>query len=150
MKSLVASLEDNGFRSVRTYIQSGNVVFQSTKGTAHSIGTRIARLIKTQFAFDVPVMTLSDVELWEAPVSPDLESLTQVKVPTEAFALKGRVFYMHTPGGAGNSKLAARVERALGVHTTCRNWRTVNQLREMCDAISISSTRRRTTKRVAG
>jgi uncharacterized protein (DUF1697 family) len=160
MKSLVATLEGDGFRAVRTYIQSGNVVFQSAKATAHSIGTRIALLIKQEFKFDVPVMTLSDTELFEAlrnnplpkaisepsyfhvcflaetPAKPDLNSLTLLKTAKEAFALKGRVFYMYTPDGAGNSKLAARVERALGVDTTCRNWRTVNELLEMCAEIA--------------
>lgn len=165
MKSLVSLLEGDGFRSVRTYIQSGNVVLQSSDDTVDGIGTRIAQLIKQQFRFDVHVMTLSEDELSAAirnnpfpkaigepstfhacflaktPVRPDLESLTQVKTASESFALKGRVFYMHTPEGAGNSKLAARVERALGVDTTCRNWRTVIQLLEMCGAIS--STRKR-------
>jgi uncharacterized protein (DUF1697 family) len=155
MKRLVAVLEGEGYRSVRTYIQSGNVVFQSSQGTARTVGTRIAQLIQKEFEFDVPVMTLSDTELSEAirnnpfplavaepryfhacflaekPSRPDLASLTQLKTAKEEYALKGRVFYMYTPDGAGNSKLASGVERALGVDTTCRNWRTLNQLQDM-------------------
>jgi uncharacterized protein (DUF1697 family) len=156
MKDLVTALADAGFNDVRTYIQSGNVVFQALRGTPRSIGTQIARVIEERFGFDVPVMTLSEAEvsaairanpftqaisdprtlhlcfLAETPSSADLASLTKLKSPNESFALKGKVFYLHTPDGAGNSKLAARVERALGVDTTCRNWRTVNQLLEMC------------------
>ena len=126
MKELAALFTKCGCSDVATYIQSGNVVFQSAKGTTHSIGMRIALLIKQEFKFDVPVMTLSDTELFEAlrnnplpkaisepsyfhvcflaetPAKPDLNSLTQLKTAKEAFALKGRVFYMHTPDGAGN------------------------------------------------
>jgi uncharacterized protein (DUF1697 family) len=157
MKDLVTTLAGGGFRNVRTYIQSGNVVLQASRGTSHSIGTKIARLIEARFGFDVPVMALRDAALSEvisnnpfpkassepkslhicflseAPDRPDLDSLTRLKAPKEAFALRGKVFYLHTPDGAGNSKLAANVERALGVDATCRNWRTVNQLLEMCD-----------------
>lgn len=159
MKDLVTLLTGAGFRSVRTYIQSGNVAFLASRGTQRSIGTQIARLIEEKFTFKVPVMVLRDSELADAvrqnpfpeamaapntfhacflaetPRDPDLETLTKLKTARESFALKGKLFYMHTPDGAGNSKLAAKVERALGVDTTCRNWRTVNQLLEMCDEL---------------
>jgi uncharacterized protein (DUF1697 family) len=160
MKDLVATLEGAGFASVRTYIQSGNVVFRVAKGNPKSMGTRIAQLIENRFGFEVPVMVLSDAQLADAisnnpfpkaisepatlhlcflaevPMHPDLESLAKLKTPREAFVLKGPVLYLHVPDGAGNSKLAARVERALGVDTTARNWRTVNQLLEMCDELA--------------
>jgi uncharacterized protein (DUF1697 family) len=155
MKELVATLTRAGFTSVRTYIQSGNVVFRADKGTAHSIGLQIARLIENTFGLQLPVLVLSVTELSDAiranpypraiskpgrlqlcflsavPGHPDFDALEKLKTPTEAYALKGKVFYMHTPDGAGKSKLAARAERALGVHTTCRNWRTVSQLLKM-------------------
>jgi uncharacterized protein (DUF1697 family) len=38
--------------------------------------------------------------------------------------------------GVGRSKLAARVEKALGVDATARNWRTVTAIRELAVAIS--------------
>jgi hypothetical protein len=41
--------------------------------------------------------------------------------PREAFALEGRVLYLHTPDGFGKSKLAGSVERWLGVEGTARN-----------------------------
>jgi uncharacterized protein (DUF1697 family) len=46
----------------------------------------------------------------------------------EAFALKGRFFYLHTPDGFADSKLRSRVERFIGVDATARNWRTVTAL----------------------
>jgi uncharacterized protein (DUF1697 family) len=160
MKNLVVTLEAAGFVSVRTYIQSGNVVFQASRGTSRSLGLQIGQLIEKKFRFHVPVLILRDVELsaairdnpfpqaitapnylhlgflCDAPTSPDLISLEKLKTATEAYKLKGKVFYLHTPDGMGTSKLAAKVERALGVDTTFRNWRTVNQLLEMSDEIT--------------
>jgi uncharacterized protein (DUF1697 family) len=159
MRDLVASLQNAGYRSVRSYIQSGNIVFQSGKGTARSLGTQIAKLILDGFGFEPSVMLLNQEELADAvrnnpfpranddpksfhlcflagsPANPDLEALTRLKAGKEAFALKGKVFYLHTPDGYGNSKLAARVEHCLGVDATCRNWRTANQLLEMAGEI---------------
>jgi uncharacterized protein (DUF1697 family) len=51
--------------------------------------------------------------------------------PGERFALKGRTFYFYAPDGVGRSKLAARIDRHLGVQSTARNWRTVTTLIEM-------------------
>ena len=65
------------------------------------------------------------------PKGPDLPSIDALKARTERFALKGRIFYLHTPDGFGVSKLAARVERLLGVEATARNWRTVTTLLDM-------------------
>jgi uncharacterized protein (DUF1697 family) len=155
MKDLVALLQRAGFDSVRTYIQSGNVVFRSRTGTARTLSTRIAGLILKKFGFQPAVMVLSVQELAEAikgnpfpeaddnhkslhlfflsgrPSNLDLESLTSLKTGREAFALKGEVFYLHTPDGFAGSKLRAKVERSLGVQATARNWRTVNQLLQM-------------------
>jgi len=43
------------------------------------------------------------------------------------------VFYLHAPDGIGRSKLAARIERLLGVDATARNWRTVTKVFEMAN-----------------
>lgn len=37
MREFASTLEDAGFNSVRTYIQSGNVVFRSARGTARTL-----------------------------------------------------------------------------------------------------------------
>jgi uncharacterized protein (DUF1697 family) len=72
--------------------------------------------------------------LAERPARPDLKSLEAARAASERFALEGRVFYLHTPDGFGTSKLAARVERLLGVEATARNWRTVTAILEMAMA----------------
>ncbi|MEW5959856.1 MAG: DUF1697 domain-containing protein, partial [Chloroflexota bacterium] len=62
------------------------------------------------------------------PQNPDLKTLDSLKQANEQFKLVDNVFYLHAPAGIGRSKLAARVEKALGVAVTARNWRTVCKL----------------------
>jgi uncharacterized protein (DUF1697 family) len=155
MKDLVALFERGGFEGVRTYIQSGNVVFRSPKGSATLLARRIGDLVLKSRGFQPKVIVLRAAELRKAAAenpfsqaeadpetlhlfflakvapTPDLKSLSELKTDEEAFALKGKVFYLHAPHGVHASKVAARAERLLGVDATARNWRTVNKLLEM-------------------
>ncbi len=152
MKDLAALLERDGLRAVRTYIQSGNVVFESTSGSARALEARIVRLILAHAGFTTRVLVLSPAQLGGAvrgnpfsqaehdhqalhlfflsaqPQRPDLESLTRLRSGGDAFVLGERVFYLYTPQGFADSALHDKVERYLGVHATGRNWRTANQL----------------------
>ena len=67
------------------------------------------------------------------PPKIDARSLDAVRRPTERWQVIGSVFYLHAPEGFGNSKLAARAERCLGVPATARNWRTVCELLKLAE-----------------
>ena len=160
MKELKLVLEKNGCQGVRTYIQSGNVILKSAISDPAKLAKRLSAAISNSHGFEPRVMVLSRDELRRAasanpfgnavetpaalhlffldgtPKSPDLKALEAVKTETEAFALKGSVFYLHTPDGLGRSKLATRIERSLGVQGTARNWRTVNTLLGMLNDLS--------------
>ena len=69
--------------------------------------------------------------LAEIPISPDKDSLNEIKTESEGYSLKGSTFYLHAPDGVGRSKLAARAEALLGVSATARNWRTVSALLDL-------------------
>jgi uncharacterized protein (DUF1697 family) len=166
MKDLAAIFERSGFSSVRTYIQSGNVIFQSAHGTARSLAAEIAALILKRAGFEPQVMVLSPRELAAAvrgnpfpqadqdhkslhlfflsarPPRPDLDSLTRLKRGREGFALEGKVFYLFTPHGFPQCELHDKIERFLGVHATARNWRTARQLLSMTAATAPSAERR--------
>ena len=156
MKELITLLEGAGFTKVRSYLQSGNIVFRSPRSTAApALGNRIGRLVKDAKGFEPAVWVLSLAELSAAvaanpfpeadadpkslhlyflsdsPASADVEDLHRLKRGKESFKLKERVFYLYTPGGFAGSKLAAQAERLLGDSATARNWRTVNRLLEM-------------------
>ena len=165
MKDLAALFARGGLSSVRTYIQSGNVVFQSAHGTAATLAAEIRALIAKRAGFEPQVMVLSGRELAAAidrnpfaeaqrdhkslhlfflsarPPRPDLDSLARLKVGREGFALMGKVFYLYTPHGFPQCALHDKVERFLGVHATARNWRTANEL------LAMSATPARSAKR---
>lgn len=152
MKELKRVLEKDGCQDVRTYIQSGNVILTSSIADPAKLARRLSAAVSKSHGFEPRVMVLSAGELQRAasgnpfaagvdnpaslhlffleanPRSPDLNALEALKTKTEAFALKGAVFYLHTPDGLGRSKLATRIERSLGVQGTARNWRTVTTL----------------------
>lgn len=152
MKALASALETAGFQAVRTYIQSGNIVFRSSSGDPGALARKIERLVARRFACAPAVLVISRSELAAAvaanpfpdarqnhkllhlyflasrPKSPDIDSLGRIGAGREAFELKDRVFYLWTPDGFADSVLRSRVERCLGVAATARNWRTVNEL----------------------
>jgi len=149
MKELVKILESLGCEKTRTYIQSGNAVFQSA-GDRPLVGRRMSEEIGERYGFTpkVLLLTLADLKaavaanpfptnlgkelhfffLESQPSAPNLARLNELKVGREAFLLHDRVFYLYAPDGVGRSKLAARVEQCLGVLVTARNWNTVQKL----------------------
>ena len=158
MKELVAFLEVLGAREIKTYIQSGNVVFRSAERDTSKLSARISLEIKKHRGFEptVLVLGLDEIEkaiaenpfpeaeadpstlhlgfLTCAPENPDLKKCERLKKESERFHLGASVFYLHAPEGVGRSKLAASVEKLLGVPMTYRNWRTVCIIREMAKA----------------
>lgn len=155
MADLRSLLAEIGLQDVRTYIQSGNVAFRSKTSDRTTLGQMIAAAVEDRYAFAPDVMVRTSKELanaldanpfqeadpnrrhlWflaEVPVDPDLDALGALAAPSERYALLDDVFYLHAPEGIGRSKLAARVERALGVAATARNARTVAAVLALAD-----------------
>ncbi len=157
MKDLVAQLENLGSQNVKTYIQSGNVVFQNKEEDASLLSDKIRAAIKKSRNFEPQVLLLKPEEmervvasnpfpeaesepktlhvffLASMPKNPDLGALESIKSDRERFALKDGVFYLHAPDGIGRSKLAANAEKLLGVAITGRNWRTVRKVMAMVE-----------------
>ena len=154
MKELVSIMEDCGHSDIKTYIQSGNVVFDGDSVSA----SEIAKQVEQQKGFCPEVLILESPEFelalkknpfktaegkachfffsLEHPGSVDEERLNQLKSATEEFVLEDKVFYLHAPEGIGRSKLASNVERCLGVPGTGRNLNTVNKLAEILSSRS--------------
>lgn len=155
MDKLKSDLESLKLKNVRTYIQSGNVVFDSTAKTASSLTNKIGGKVEKQYGFR-PHLFILDRKAFQSAIKsnpfpkavsdpktlhffflsepasdPDTEALDKAKAPTESYKLTDSIFYLHAPDGIGRSKLAATVEKHLGVVTTARNFRTVNQLLSM-------------------
>jgi uncharacterized protein (DUF1697 family) len=160
MKDLATLLEKLGARSVKTYIQSGNAVFQHEEENGSQLSSRIGAAIKESHGFEPRVLLLELAEMEQAmaanpfpsaeaepktlhlyflasvPKNPDLQTLANLKRDNEEFRLIDKVFYLHAPDGIGRSKLAERAEKALGVAATARNWRTVGKVMTMAKQVN--------------
>lgn len=158
MQALAAVLESLGATQIQTYIQSGNAVFQCAEKNAAKLSQRIGAGIKKHHDIEPYVLLLNlnafkkaiaenpfpEAEnnptslhlgfLAAPPTSVDTAKLNSVRSDSERFQLSGGIFYLHAPEGIGNSKLAARAEKHLGVPTTFRNWRTVCKIAEIAEA----------------
>jgi len=162
MAELRKVLTDAGLKDVKTYIQSGNAVFDSDM-QLEAISDTVCSAVKK--AFDVEprliLLPLADMEsasaanpfgaaeadpktlhlyfMAAAPMNPDLDAMEKLKKQdSESFRLIGKVFYFHAPDGIGRSKLAERAERLLGVAATGRNWRSVAKILELAKSVQAS------------
>jgi len=157
MKDLRSLMKNLGCREVDTYIQTGNVVFQTEESGKDDIAGQISSGVEKDYGFKPDVIVLEPQELKEAmadnpypeadenpktlhlmflasiPPEPDFDSLDELKKESESYELKEKVFYLYAPEGIGRSKLAGRIDRALGVTMTGRNWRTVKKISEMIE-----------------
>lgn len=79
----------------------------------------------------LPMKSLHFFFLESKPCNPELEKLSELKTESEKFELIDCVFYLYAPEGIARSKLAAQVEKCVGVPTTARNWNTVSKLLSM-------------------
>jgi uncharacterized protein (DUF1697 family) len=155
MKLLIVMLKSLGCQNVTTYIQSGNAVFRHEENNAPLLTGKIAAAVNESHGFEPHVILLTadnlkkvmasnpfpDAEtdpsklhlffLASVPETPDLDVIESIRAKSERFVLKGDIAYLHAPDGIGRSKLAARMERALGVAGTGRNWRSVCRILEM-------------------
>jgi uncharacterized protein (DUF1697 family) len=137
--------------NVQTYIASGNAVFKA-EGQADALASEIAAGIKTKFGFDVPMLVLDEgamrTVLAECPCpdekgnlahaylcydNPKIDhaSVEALRVASENVTVVGRTVWLHAPDGVGRSKLAAKMEKLIGVEATARNLNTVKKMVEM-------------------
>lgn len=157
MKDLKALYEALHFSNVRTYIQSGNVVFESQNENEAEVAAQIRQEIQEKYGFDVPIVIRTAAELEhtrnnvyasiEEGINPDSVYFTFLaEEPTETnqakinathflpdeYIIEGREIYVYCTNGYGNTKLSNTFfENKLKVSATTRNWKTLNVLIEM-------------------
>ena len=75
MKDLVAMFTDAGCTDARSYIQSGNVVFQAGQPLAKRIPVLITKAVRNRFGYEIPVVMRTAQEFRKvARNNPFLES----------------------------------------------------------------------------
>ena len=157
MDELKKLYESFGFFAVKTYIQSGNVIFATQTNNQEEIGSKIKSEIEKKFGFIVPViirtkneiqnvltenpfinMGISELDkmhvtfLENKPKTEFIEKLPVNMNTTDQFKLIGREIYLFCPEGYGKTLLNNNFfEKHLKVSATTRNWKTVNKLYEI-------------------
>lgn len=149
MEKLRRVYESLSLGNVRSYIQSGNVLFESSNSDAHLLVNRIEKEIAKAFGFDVSIIMRTDKEirkiiennplsgkdptklhvtfLLEEPDDFPVEEVRRIKNKAEDFEIKGKEIYLFCPNGYGKTKLSnSFFEKKLKTVATTRNWRTVN------------------------
>jgi uncharacterized protein (DUF1697 family) len=149
MAELVRIVESSGGRRVRTYLQSGNVVFDGAKRLATELerslldelgvhsrvlvrsAAELARVVEAKpFAADGKAVSVTF--LASTPSAAAVRSIDPSAYADDRFAVIGAEVYLHTPSGYGRSKLNNTFwERRLSTVATTRNWNTVVVLAEM-------------------
>ncbi|MFJ8577299.1 DUF1697 domain-containing protein [Micromonospora sp. NPDC093277] len=157
MADLRRLVSDLGHEDVKTYLQSGNVVFTSPPTRAEILAEGIERAIASELGLTVPALVRSDAELAAvvdgnpyagrqddptrllvaflsaAPARAKVAALTVPGGENVEYAVAGREVFLHYPeGGYGRSKFTnAYLEKKLGVVATTRNWKSVRALRDL-------------------
>ncbi len=161
MAEFRSQLEEDGFQEVETYIQSGNIIFQTNLKNKPEIQKEIESTIEKKYNFHVPTLILSPAEISEIikqnPFKLDntknlyvvyfFETLTNIQIKdatdkitslateAEEIHITKTHAYLHCPNGMGNSKITNNIfEKVLKISTTTRNWRTTNIILEKSDS----------------
>ena len=166
MAELKRMFESLGLYHVQTYIQSGNVLFQSGE-EEDSLHAHLEEEVEKAFGISVPVVLRTTAELnavirnrpftgdeiraaealgqgesfyvafLNSPPSPEtVASVDVYKNEAEKYHIAGRDVYLLFHGSIRDSKLAANLYR-LGAPCTTRNWRTVHKLSDLANAMEV-------------
>ena len=146
MPALRALAEGLGYSEVRTYINSGNLLLQTT-GTDQEVADALQQAIAAELGLEIDVAVRTEDELRTLladnpfpdghpsqvtvafltgpPPAGAQERIAALAGDGEPFVVSGREIWVNYTGGQGTSKLAAQFNRAVGVSSTVRNVRTV-------------------------
>jgi uncharacterized protein (DUF1697 family) len=152
MPKLREALAAEGFTNVKTYVNSGNVVLDSTMRSPAKVGTAVHDVICAHFDVDTPVMMRTGAQLatvleWNpfpaaAEEHPNLVAVLHLSGEPEAAAVekflagdyapvrvahRGEEVVIDWHDRTGRPKVDTALKK-LNVHATARNWRTLTAL----------------------
>jgi uncharacterized protein (DUF1697 family) len=155
MPKLREALAEAGFTDVKTYVNSGNVVLDSSLRSAAKVGTAVHDVIAEHFGVDTPVMMrtgpqLAKVLAWNPfpdaaadhphlvavlhlsgePAAAAVQTLLAEDYAPVRVAHRGEEVVVDWHDRSGRPKVD-RALKKLGVDATARNWRTLGALVEM-------------------
>lgn len=155
MTELAALFNEAGCSEVRTFIQSGNVIFKASEQAMAQVSGVVAENIAKRYGYRTPVILRSESQLRRAvagnpfpgeeeqlhvmflrdcPNPKQIATLDPNRSAPDRFAVRGAEIYLHLPNGAGKSALTnAWFDSRLSTISTLRNWRTVTKLLAMME-----------------
>ena len=164
MADLRASLEhhSDSFSHVKTWIQTGNVIFQSSRNS-QELKEKMKEVILKDFGLDdVPVMIRTGQEIKEAlannpfaereskrifiafldqkPRQDLMDEMGRLDYSPEEYVLseKNDMIYFYIPNFAKYKLDTTLFEKKLQLKASSRNWRTTTKLAELASAMELS------------
>ncbi len=154
MTDLRMLFEKLDFKNVRTFIQSGNVMFHTDEVNTTKMECKIKDQILSDFGYDVTVLVKTPSEIKsilnqcpfigekkegsyftlfnKSPNSESIELMNKISYPNEEFLITNSCIYFYSSLGYGNVKFNNNLfEKKLGVSSTSRNFRTLSKLIEL-------------------
>jgi uncharacterized protein (DUF1697 family) len=162
MVDLQRALEAAGLEKVETYIQSGNIIFESSE-CEEAVRLKIEGTIKEAFGLTICVVVrfaeeltqliqncpFTEKEIREAEAAntegeslyiallqkapQKTETLNKYITPDDAYQIRNRNIYLLLKHSIRNSKLAGALDK-LGIPLTVRNYNTIQKLAELAKA----------------
>ena len=145
-----------GFENVKTYINSGNVIFETRKTDDKKLGAKIEKAIEKEFGLKIKVIVRSMSEIEEIvknnPFEGQFENDKDLQVffldeempdekremllsnnnENEMFAVGGREVFCLLRVSVLDSLMGKDyIAKKLKIPSTARNWRTINKVLEL-------------------
>jgi uncharacterized protein (DUF1697 family) len=157
MVSLSKIFTEAGCEQVRTYIQSGNVVFKADIRSKNGFVESISHAVEQKHGFPPAVALFTSDSLRSAiaanpypetesepkslhvfflesaPEIARIEDAEALLADSESIEVIGLHLFLRAPNGIGRSRFVKGVEKALAMRATARNWRTVTKLAELAN-----------------
>jgi uncharacterized protein (DUF1697 family) len=163
MPDLAEVFGATGCKNVRTYIQSGNIIFHAAPNLVARLPELITAEIEKRFSYKVPVILRATAEMRKVvgynpflkegatedilhvmflPILPKpsaVRSLDPDRSPPNRFIVRGKEVYLCFPHGFAQNKLTGSYfDTKLGSAGTVRTWQTVTKLLELMEALTIN------------
>lgn len=157
MADLKTLLTKAGLQNVVTYIQSGNIVFNSDETSLEVLEQLISKRIEENYGYQIKVLVinrlylehifnelpfdnLKDLDfkklgvtfLKDNPSSEGIKKIEVLKKEDEYLIFNNKIAYLYCPNGFGRTKLSNNnFEIKLKTSATSRNWRTIIKLLDL-------------------
>ena len=160
MEDLRKRMDTAGYKNVKTYIQSGNIIFESAEKSKPALAKAFEAFLMKEYGYEVTVFIVdaNDVEraidnnpfvegrveeepgfkklyvtfLSDEPFVDGMEKLRQAPIGEDEIEVIGDILYFKLFSKASDSKLSnSLIESKLKLRATTRNWNTTLKLLSM-------------------